>query len=69
MSRAIGHLRDQKIAVKEVAWKCGYAHTTNFVRDFRESFGVTPASYRSLSATEMLVLPAGARSRSAALDR
>jgi len=47
MERATHLLRDSTMAGKEIAWACGYATQSYFVRSFRERFGVTPKVWRS----------------------
>lgn len=47
VQRAAHLLRDTRLAGKEVAWACGYATPSYFIRSFREHFGVTPKAWRS----------------------
>lgn len=46
MERAARLLAERDMAVKEVAWACGYASPSYFIRSFREHFGRTPSSWR-----------------------
>ena len=39
-------LRDMRLRVEEVAWRCGYAHTSNLDREFEREFGLSPSNYR-----------------------
>ena len=34
------------LAVKEVAWACGYANPSYFIHSFRAQYGQTPKGYR-----------------------
>ena len=47
MERATHLLRESAMAGKEIAWACGYATQSYFVRSFRARFGVTPKVWRS----------------------
>jgi AraC-like DNA-binding protein len=46
MERAARLLADSALAGKEVAWACGFASQSYFIRTFRTHFGVTPKAYR-----------------------
>jgi AraC-like DNA-binding protein len=46
MERAAQLLGDSALAGKEVAWACGFATQSYFIRSFRSHFGVTPRSWR-----------------------
>lgn len=46
MERAAELLSDGALAGKEVAWACGFATQSYFIRSFRSHFGVTPRSWR-----------------------
>ena len=46
MSRAAGLLRQSVLSIKEIAGRVGYTNTTQFDRNFKASFGVTPIEYR-----------------------
>ncbi len=47
MARATRLLRESTLAGKEVAWACGFATPSYFIRTFREHFGITPKAWRS----------------------
>ncbi len=52
MQRAADFLRNSELSSKEVAWACGYANQSYFIRLFRERYGSSPLEYRSaLQAT------------------
>ncbi|MGC9995400.1 MAG: AraC family transcriptional regulator [Terriglobia bacterium] len=46
LARAKLLLRDMRLRVEEVAWQCGYAHTSNLDREFEREFGLSPSDYR-----------------------
>jgi transcriptional regulator GlxA family with amidase domain len=46
LARAKLLLRDVRLRVEEVAWRCGYAHTSNLDREFEREFGLSPSDYR-----------------------
>ena len=46
MARAAHLLAESTLAVKEVAWACGYAHPSYFIHSFRAQYGQTPKAYR-----------------------
>lgn len=46
MARARQLLRDESLAGKEVAWACGFATQSYFIRSFREHHGTTPSAWR-----------------------
>lgn len=46
LARAKLLLRDMRLRVEEVAWRCGYAHTSNLDREFEREFGLSPSDYR-----------------------
>jgi AraC-like DNA-binding protein len=46
MERAARLLADTSLAVKEVAWACGYATPSYFIRSFRSQTGHTPLAWR-----------------------
>jgi transcriptional regulator GlxA family with amidase domain len=35
-----------RLRVEEVAWRCGYAYTSNLDREFEREFGLSPSDYR-----------------------
>lgn len=47
MERAARLLQDPTLAGKEIAWACGYATQSYFIRTFRSHFGMTPKDWRS----------------------
>jgi AraC-like DNA-binding protein len=47
MERAAHLLRQSKMAGKEIAWACGYAAPSYFIRTFRSHFGMTPTAWRA----------------------
>lgn len=46
MQRATGLLRETSLSVKEVAWACGFAAPSYFIRVFRQAHGLTPQAWR-----------------------
>jgi len=46
LARAKLLLRDMRLRVEEVAWRCGYAHTSNLDREFEREFRLSPSDYR-----------------------
>ena len=46
MARAARLLAESALAVKEVAWACGYANPSYFIHSFRAQYGQTPKGYR-----------------------
>ncbi|NMF87255.1 helix-turn-helix transcriptional regulator [Aromatoleum petrolei] len=47
MERGARLLRETGMAGKEIAWACGFASQSYFIRNFRAHFGMTPAAWRS----------------------
>lgn len=47
MERAARLLRESTMAGKEVAWACGFATQSYFIRSFRAHHGVTPKDWRA----------------------
>lgn len=47
MARARQLLADDSLAGKEVAWACGFATQSYFIRSFREHHGTTPSAWRA----------------------
>jgi len=47
MVRAARLLRESTLAGKEVAWACGFATQSYFIRTFREHFHMTPKAWRA----------------------
>lgn len=50
VERAARLLADTHLSGKEVAWACGFASPSYFVRTFRAHHGVTPGAWREASA-------------------
>lgn len=51
MERACHLLEHAELAVKEVAWACGYSRSSYFIQAFRRAFGVTPQAWRAGRST------------------
>jgi AraC-like DNA-binding protein len=47
LARAQRLLRETGMAIKEVAWACGYASPGYFIRSFRQQLGCTPRAWRA----------------------
>ena len=47
MERAARLLADSTMAGKEIAWACGFATPSYFVRSFRDHHGLTPQAWRA----------------------
>lgn len=47
MERGARLLRETGMAGKEIAWACGFATQSYFIRNFRTHFGMTPKAWRS----------------------
>ena len=47
MERAAHLLSESAMAGKEIAWACGFATQSYFIRTFRTHFGVTPKAWRA----------------------
>jgi AraC-like DNA-binding protein len=50
MERAARLLADTDMAIKEIAWACGYATPGYFIQSFRRHFGDTPGQWRTAHA-------------------
>ena len=50
MARAARLLTESALAVKEVAWACGFANASYFIHTFRAQHGQTPKAYREARA-------------------
>lgn len=46
MSMACRYIDDTSLSVEQIAWRIGYADTSNFIRAFRQVTGLTPEQYR-----------------------
>lgn len=46
LRRAMAMLRDPRLALADIAMRCGYADQSHFNRQFVRVFGTTPAAYR-----------------------
>lgn len=47
LERAAQLLRETPMAVKEIAWACGYASPSYFIHSFKTRHGVTPKAFRA----------------------
>ena len=47
MERGAHLLREGGLAGKEIAWACGFATQSYFIRNFRAHFGTTPKAWRA----------------------
>ena len=45
MEEAARILREERIAVQEAAFRCGYRHMSSFYKRFKVRYGVTPGAY------------------------
>ncbi|MDZ7936958.1 MAG: helix-turn-helix transcriptional regulator [Rhodoferax sp.] len=54
LARAARLLADNNSAVKEIAWCCGFASASYFIRSFKQQFGATPKTYRALAQAQRL---------------
>jgi AraC-like DNA-binding protein len=52
LARAARLLVDNNSAVKEIAWCCGFASASYFIRSFKLQFGATPKAYRALAQAQ-----------------
>ena len=52
LARAARLLAESDSAVKEIAWCCGFASASYFIRSFKQQFGATPKVYRALAAPQ-----------------
>jgi AraC-like DNA-binding protein len=50
IERAARLLRESTLTSKEIAWACGFATQTYFIRTFRTRMGVTPKAWKAASA-------------------
>jgi AraC-like DNA-binding protein len=50
LERAAHLLADTGLAIKEIAWACGYASASYFIRSFRQQHGATPLAWRAARA-------------------
>ncbi|MCX7277186.1 MAG: helix-turn-helix transcriptional regulator [Burkholderiales bacterium] len=50
MARAARLLTESALAIKEVAWACGFANPSYFIHTFRAQHGQTPKAYRQTRA-------------------
>jgi AraC family transcriptional regulator len=48
VNRAIRLLGDPERLLTEIAFECGFADQSHFIRSFRNYYGVTPLEYRRL---------------------
>ena len=47
LEQAMTHIRDGKLPLAEIAFRCGFADQSHMGRQFRKRFGVTPAKARA----------------------
>ena len=57
MERASCLLETDVLTVKEIAAELGYAHATEFDRQFKQTFGVTPTEWRARRASRATAPP------------
>ena len=50
IERAARLLRESALTSKEIAWACGFATQTYFIRTFRARMGITPKAWKAASA-------------------
>lgn len=50
VERAAHLLRESALAVKEIAWACGFSSPSYFIRAFRAHFGQTPKAWRQANS-------------------
>lgn len=50
VERAAHLLRESVLAVKEIAWACGFSSPSYFIRAFRAHFGHTPKAWRQANS-------------------
>ena len=50
IERAARLLRESGLTSKEIAWACGFATQTYFIRTFRARMGITPKAWKAASA-------------------
>ena len=46
LNRAATLLQTTDLLIKQIAYECGFATPSHFVRSFKKEFGYTPAKYR-----------------------
>jgi AraC-like DNA-binding protein len=51
MERAAHLLAEHEMAIKAVAWACGYSSASYFIRNFRQRYGTTPLAWREQAAS------------------
>ncbi|MEY4752365.1 MAG: hypothetical protein RJA44_40 [Pseudomonadota bacterium] len=51
MERAARLLLESELSGKEIAWACGFAGPSYFIRTFRQHYGTTPQAFRADVAT------------------
>jgi transcriptional regulator GlxA family with amidase domain len=47
MSRAMTLVQETRLSLKEIAWRVGYRHSSNFARDFKLEYGIRPMTARA----------------------
>jgi AraC-like DNA-binding protein len=48
MTRAVELLQNKQMPIAQIAKKAGFRHSSNFIRAFKNNFGVTPLEYRKM---------------------
>jgi AraC family transcriptional regulator len=47
LAHALKLLDESTLPIKEIAWRCGFAHASHLARHFRRCYAVSPRAYRS----------------------
>jgi AraC family transcriptional regulator len=47
LEHALKLLDESTLPIKEIAWRCGFAHASHLARHFRRCYAVSPRAYRS----------------------
>ena len=48
MARAVELLKNDQLPIKTIASNCGYTEVSNFYRDFKSVYGVSPKQMRHM---------------------
>ncbi len=59
MEAAMKRLRDTADAIADIALDCGYSDQSAFTRQFRQTVGLSPSEYRTVSSTDIVPVSAG----------
>ncbi|WP_207004791.1 helix-turn-helix transcriptional regulator [Trinickia mobilis] len=46
LEHAVQLIDESALPIKEIAWRCGFAHASHLARQFRRRYGVSPRAYR-----------------------